>query len=170
MREYRIKNRDLLIENQIKSRQSRPLSALWRQVSKRANGFISKEDFMKLEVPTVCPVLGIPISYTMSRDNIPSVDRIDPNLPYELGNIAVISYRANMIKSVGSADEHEKIAQWLRGFGEFKGKPLGGKIVPVGSRILRFGREQKEIGGTVRLKTATAVKSKSLRSENHLSV
>jgi hypothetical protein len=65
-----------------------------------------------------CPILGIELQ---SRHGMgpqrqsPSLDRIDPKKGYVVGNIAVISYKANCIKQ----DEtnplvFESLARWLR--------------------------------------------------------
>lgn len=66
-------------------------------------------------VPTVCPILGIPMSLKFGRkaDGLPTIDRLDSSKSYEVGNIAVISWRANIIKNMGTADEHRKIAEWM---------------------------------------------------------
>lgn len=37
---------------------------------------------------------------------------------YVLGNIAVISWKANKLKSDGTINEHRQIAQYIRSFGE----------------------------------------------------
>lgn len=70
-----------------------------------------------ITVPDVCPVLGIPLMRAVGAvcgtDNSPSLDRIVPELGYVPGNIAVISVRANTIKSTGSAAEHRRIADWI---------------------------------------------------------
>jgi hypothetical protein len=63
----------------------------------------------KLELPDVCPVLGIAIIYhaqlgRMSA-NSPSLDRIDPALGYVASNLRVISNRANTLKNNASLDE-----------------------------------------------------------------
>jgi len=69
-----------------------------------------------LHVPVSCPVLGIPLSPGVgkSHDGSPSIDRIDPTKGYTKRNTAVISHRANAIKSYGTAEEHRKIADWLK--------------------------------------------------------
>jgi hypothetical protein len=66
-------------------------------------------------IPLVCPVLGIILARGMDglTYNSPSVDRINSSLPYIKGNIAVVSYKANMIKSIGTAAEHRAIADWI---------------------------------------------------------
>lgn len=67
-------------------------------------------------VPEVCPILDIRLVRGQGRiqDASPTLDRIDPVLGYVRGNVAVISARANLIKNSGSADEHERIAAWIR--------------------------------------------------------
>lgn len=66
-------------------------------------------------VPEFCPVLGLPLRPTVgcSDDYSPTVDRLVPELGYVPGNIAVISHRANSIKSFGTAAEHRQIADWM---------------------------------------------------------
>lgn len=68
------------------------------------------------EIPTHCPVLGIKLQTNTKAvaDASPSLDRIEPALGYVKGNVAVMSKRANTIKSNGTAEEHEKIAAWMR--------------------------------------------------------
>lgn len=68
-------------------------------------------------IPKTCPVfpwIELCATNTSSEDNSPSVDRVIPELGYVKGNIQIISRRANTIKSMGSAEEHERIAEWLR--------------------------------------------------------
>ncbi len=75
---------------------------------------ISADD---IEVPAECPVLGIPIEIAVGggpSDGSPSLDRIDSTRGYVRGNVAVISFLANRIKSNGTAEQHEKIAAWMR--------------------------------------------------------
>lgn len=54
-----------------------------------------------LEVPTHCPILGIPLfpGPRGMRDNSFSLDRIDPSKGYIKGNVRVISFLANRLKS-----------------------------------------------------------------------
>jgi hypothetical protein len=71
--------------------------------------------FGEIEWPTHCPVLGIEIDYFANgrQENSPSLDRINSNLGYVKGNVAVISWRANRIKNDGSLEEHVKIVSWM---------------------------------------------------------
>ena len=52
---------------------------------------------LELPIPDRCPLAGIPLDY---RDlhHTPTVDRIDNSRGYELGNVWVISWRANAMK------------------------------------------------------------------------
>lgn len=150
MREYREKNKEKLLSIAIKRRQDAPLAALWRQLaSKNLKGkhqvTITRSEFMSLPIPEICPVLGIPISYELGRDNIPSVDRLNPNGPYSIDNIAIISYRANMVKSIGSAIEHEMIASWMRHVEASNGKKIGGKPIKIGPSCVTFGRARERV-------------------------
>jgi len=69
-------------------------------------------------IPDFCPVFGIKMQ--RSEKSVghylesPTLDRIVPELGYVRGNIAVISGKANLIKNFGTAEEHERIAAWLR--------------------------------------------------------
>ncbi len=59
-------------------------------------------------IPTLCPVLGIPIVIEACRPpapGAPSVDRIDNAKGYTPGNVRVISFRANALKSNGTLEE-----------------------------------------------------------------
>lgn len=79
-----------------------PGYALFDRARKRAQSRgldfnITREDII---IPDVCPVLGIPLILGCKRGpGSPSLDRIDPCLGYVVGNIRVISDRANRLKS-----------------------------------------------------------------------
>lgn len=66
-------------------------------------------------IPTVCPILGCMLEpgHLKAGDASPSLDKIIPELGYVPGNIAVISFRANQLKSNGTAAEHRAIADWM---------------------------------------------------------
>lgn len=102
-----------------KSRASHPEWALWYSAKARAKKVgvpfsIQVEDIL---IPPCCPILGLPLQRKAGRgggDASPSLDRIVPEKGYVVGNIAVISNRANRIKSNASAEEIERVAAWLR--------------------------------------------------------
>lgn len=72
------------------------------------------EAIKRLNVPAYCPVLGIPIGLGLGRDHLPSVDRHDNAQGYIEGNIWVVSYRANRLKSDATASELEKVLRYIR--------------------------------------------------------
>ena len=69
-------------------------------------------------LPTVCPALGIPIRFgsgfnTRRNPNSPSLDRRDNSAGYVRGNVAVVSIRANQLKSDASLDELRRLVAFL---------------------------------------------------------
>jgi transcriptional regulator with XRE-family HTH domain len=70
-----------------------------------------------LELPDVCPVLGIPLEYWGRRgkpsSNSPSLDRIVPALGYTASNLRVISHRANALKSNATLDEMRAVLAYM---------------------------------------------------------
>lgn len=60
-------------------------------------------------IPELCPVLGIRLTGVREgvrpKDSTPSLDRRDNSLGYVKGNVFVISWRANQLKSNMSIDE-----------------------------------------------------------------
>jgi len=63
-----------------------------------------------------CPVFGIRLAKGDGRatDNSPSLDRIDNTKGYEVGNVAVISFRANTIKNSSSVEELMAIINYIQ--------------------------------------------------------
>jgi hypothetical protein len=73
-------------------------------------------------IPEVCPVLGIPLvsgGGGFSPDS-PSVDKIDPKKGYVKGNICVISWRANKLKSDATLEELVAVVNYMA---EMQGVP-----------------------------------------------
>lgn len=68
-------------------------------------------------LPDVCPALGVPLVFAgtggVALPGSASIDKIRPELGYVPGNIAILSYRANVIKSDASAAEILRVAEWL---------------------------------------------------------
>lgn len=69
-----------------------------------------------IEIPEVCPVLGIQIVFGRGQvqSGSPTLDRVLPEKGYVRGNVAVISHRANQIKSNGTVEEHEAVLRYMR--------------------------------------------------------
>lgn len=75
-------------------------------------------DYIRSIVPSHCPIFGIPLEWSLGRgdknmhlSNSPSLDRIDPSKGYVKGNVWIISYRANQIKSDASHDELKRVTE-----------------------------------------------------------
>lgn len=113
---------------------SRNYSRRWRKADPLRSTFIGRKstakssgipwdiEYADLEHPTHCPVLGIELVYRVGRGSgpkadSPSIDRINPKLGYVKGNVAVISHRANIIKTDATAEELEAVAAWVRAQG-----------------------------------------------------
>jgi hypothetical protein len=66
-------------------------------------------------IPTRCPVLDIALDRSGLRLTAasPTLDRIIPAKGYVAGNVAVISWRANKLKSDGTPEEIMAVARWL---------------------------------------------------------
>jgi hypothetical protein len=105
-------------ENQTRRRETKRESVLYEQARHRASAKNIPFDIelSDIVIPDFCPILGVPISLETGKGrtgNSPSIDRIRPELGYTKGNIAIISDRANTVKSFGTADQHRRIADWM---------------------------------------------------------
>lgn len=68
-----------------------------------------------ISTPEKCPILGIVLEYCARGINNPaaaSPDRIDNSKGYIPGNVQVISFRANELKSDASLDELARISAY----------------------------------------------------------
>jgi hypothetical protein len=74
---------------------------------------ITRED---IKIPKFCPVLGIPIVVGGQRyasANSPSLDRFKPELGYVSNNVAVISHKANTMKSDATITDLRLLLNWM---------------------------------------------------------
>jgi hypothetical protein len=69
-----------------------------------------------IKIPKRCPVLGVKFRFSIgcAHPSSPSLDRIIPELGYVVGNVEVISYRANVIKNNATAEELMKVADYYK--------------------------------------------------------
>lgn len=70
-----------------------------------------------IEVPEVCPLLGLTLARPKRGEYSPgcaSIDEITPGLGYVKGNVQVISYRANTVKSDATIEELERLVKNLK--------------------------------------------------------
>lgn len=63
-------------------------------------------------IPARCPVLGVAIAIGGERGNSPSLDRVDPARGYVAGNVRVVSWRANRLRSDATAAELFMVADY----------------------------------------------------------
>jgi hypothetical protein len=90
---------------------------MWTAAKRRAKaeGLTFSLAPQDVSVPRVCPVLGIELqtgNHTATH-NSPSLDRLIPSLGYVKGNVNVISYKANTIKSDATLEELQKVTKWF---------------------------------------------------------
>lgn len=104
-----------------------PLERLLRnaRVSAKKRGLtfdICESDLLPL--PTVCPILGIRLKYSCGgkigpRDKSKyaqaSLDRKDNSLGYVRGNVFIVSWRANQLKSDATPQEIAALSKWMGG-------------------------------------------------------
>lgn len=116
MRDWYARNKTKASLGQVKYRKEQPLRYLItsgrRRAKKRGIDFsISIDD---LTMPTHCPLLGVPIDpFSGNIDFHPSLDRLDNTKGYVPGNVAVVSHRANRIKSDSTHSELLMMAESL---------------------------------------------------------
>lgn len=76
-------------------------------------------------IPSICPVLGIPLAITPYKagrgrqgptDSSPTLDRLYDALGYVPGNVRVISNRANRIKNNATIDELRAVLNDMEAF------------------------------------------------------
>jgi uncharacterized membrane protein len=75
-------------------------------------------DMYKELIVTHCPLLGIELQYAKFEGNTPpdnyaTLDKIDPKKGYVLGNVQIVSFRANTLKNSATLEELKMIiANW----------------------------------------------------------
>jgi hypothetical protein len=70
-------------------------------------------------LPTMCPILNIPLDYTSDnaqknkiKNNKPSLDRINNARGYTKDNVQIISWRANRLKNDATLKELRLLGKW----------------------------------------------------------
>lgn len=96
---------------------SNPLKVLLYAAKTRAkkSGLEFDIEESDISVPDTCPILNIPLIKGTGKvtENSPSIDRIDSSKGYVKGNIHVISFKANTMKSNASVEDLIKFAKWI---------------------------------------------------------
>lgn len=76
-------------------------------------------DYLTSIFTDTCPVFGIKLEWTAiqgltgSKNNYPSLDRIDSNLGYVKGNVQWISNLANVMKQNATQKQLKQFANWI---------------------------------------------------------
>ena len=107
-RKYKAENPELAKKIKLNSRIRNPVGRLLEKAKYRAKikGYpctICSDDIV---VPTHCPILGIPLIYSVGKvsDNSYSLDKIIPELGYVAGNVIIMSKLANTMKNSASKE------------------------------------------------------------------
>lgn len=103
-------------------RSKNPEAYMLQSAKKRAKekGWNFDLEVEDIQIPELCPVLGIPLFVRIGgkgkgkNDNNPSLDRIDSDKGYVKGNVQVISWRANNLKSDGTLEEFTKLVEFMK--------------------------------------------------------
>ncbi len=96
-----------------------PSKRVWENLKSRARKAnieftIKIED---IEVPEYCPVfpwIKLNLNNNVVSDDSPSGDRINNNLPYQKGNVIVVSNRANRLKQDSNQRERERLVEFYQ--------------------------------------------------------
>ena len=114
---YRLKNLDNIRTQQRVSKLEHPsryLLAYAKARAKRLNVPFALQE-SDIVIPTNCPILGLklePGPLGSQWPASPTLDRVIPELGYVPSNVAVISWRANQLKSDATIDELRQIVEW----------------------------------------------------------
>lgn len=90
--------------------------SMWSNARSRARkeGYPFDLELTDINIPEKCPILGVDIELTRGSQYAPSIDKVDPRLGYVKGNIVIMSYRANMLKSNMTYLEAQKLSDWMQ--------------------------------------------------------
>lgn len=100
-------------------RMARPIAALLRgsKSNSKARNLEHSIDESDLVIPERCPLLGIKLDSSLPARShgLPSLDRIDNSKGYIKGNVWIISYLANRLKSNATLEMFKTITKnWER--------------------------------------------------------
>jgi hypothetical protein len=123
-RRYYNNNKDKMRAATIKWSNSHPekLMFIKARSNARGGGKGKKWEFnldpSDIVIPKLCPVFGMPLVTDLGShrylDNKASLDRIDPNKGYIKGNVWVISWKANRLKSANTIETLEALLMALK--------------------------------------------------------
>lgn len=92
--------------------------SIWMRSKARAEkkGMGFDLDIKDIVIPTHCPVLGMQLELNnthYTKDSSPSIDRIDNTGGYTKGNIRIISFKANRIKSNHTIEALRAVVKYM---------------------------------------------------------
>ena len=113
---HKIRNDNIRANNPILLWATRAIADMKKR-SKRNNIIceITRNDLMQI-APKICQIFNVELLYDnqqTTKDNSPSVDRLDNSKGYTIDNINVISHKANRIKSNATIEDLIKVRDWL---------------------------------------------------------
>lgn len=85
--------------------------------SAKAKGLDHTLSLDDIVVPRRCPVFGYELRYGGRADNSATIDRLDSSKGYIPGNVGIISFRANRLKSNGTIEDFRKILAYMESIG-----------------------------------------------------
>lgn len=110
------RNRDTLLDTKHNFKIRSPEMYILNGTRSRAKerGIDFNLDLKDIVIPETCPICQIPLKYSSKRtNNTPSIDRINNSLGYTKGNVRVISWRANRLKSNITKEEVSRLNDYL---------------------------------------------------------
>lgn len=119
LRAWNLKNADRIAAQKRAKYIADPAQSILRNARLRAKrmGLEFNLTIGDIVVPETCPVLGIPLVIGNRKGwstTSPTLDRIDNSKGYIKGNICVISWRANSLKSDATLAEAERVVAYMR--------------------------------------------------------
>jgi hypothetical protein len=115
LKPYRERNKEALVETRRQWDKKNPIKAMLQRARRRARDMniefnLTAKDIV---IPDICPALGIKLLRGNSdQDSSPSLDRIDNDKGYVVGNIVVVSFRANRMKSNSTVGELKRLVEF----------------------------------------------------------
>ena len=122
-RRYRVEKAEVLRAKGRRHREEDAASSMLKHARYSAKQKNLPFDLVKedIEIPLVCPVLGVTLSVALGirTSASPSLDRIVPGKGYVKGNIRVVSWRANNLKSDATLQELQALVRYLESSGVY---------------------------------------------------
>lgn len=96
----------------------RMLASAKHRAKKKGLKFDLTYEYLSAIAPVNCPVFGVELTWFTIQNKAtnwsPSLDRIAPEKGYVMGNVEILSNKANTIKNDLTVEELHKFAIWVR--------------------------------------------------------